>query len=503
MRFHIAPVTTRRGERMVGTQPPQRLLGELTVRSAPASPETEPSAPGARADARPTVAIVGSGPSGCYVAQFLSKEWPDAQIVVFESLPVPYGLIRYGVAADHQGAKGVTRQFDRMFTRDGVRFAGNVTVGRDIGFARLAECFDVVVLATGLSADRTLDVPCDPAARVVGAGALLRALNGFPGHPPHSGLPGGRAPLGSRLLVVGLGNVAVDVLRLMSKDAEHLTGSDIDDEMLARLRPRRPQTIDVLVRSGATQAKCDASMLRELLALPTVRADVLGLDDHDEGPVAELLRRNAPPPAGDAPADEADRTRLTFHFGAAPEAVTTRGGRTVLTARHRRAQGGTTEFAVDTVVTAIGFTHGSMLDRGTPQQHWAGDHVYRVGWLSRGAQGTIPHNRKDARLVARSIVDDFERGLIQARRPGFAALEPAVGHRVVGFREWQRIEAQERRSARPGRCRRKITDLAQMLAVASGTTTPRAGRPVPPSTSRPAADAPRPEDRAGTRPPLL
>ncbi|GHE76463.1 pyridine nucleotide-disulfide oxidoreductase [Amycolatopsis deserti] len=406
--------------------------------------------------ASPTVAVVGSGPSGCYVAQFLSKTWPDSEITVFESLPAPYGLIRYGVAADHQGTKGVVRQFDRLFTRGGIRFAGNVTVGRDIDFARLADSFDIVVLATGLPGDRELDVPRDPRARVVGAGALLRALNGF----PHHGLP--RTPLGSRVLVIGMGNVALDVLRLLSKDTADFTGSDIDDEMLTQLRPERPATLDVIARSGASQAKCDAAMLRELIALDGVDIAVSGLDEKDSGPVADLLRAAAVPAR-----DEPGRTRVTFHFGLVPESLTTCHGRTVLTAR-RRDDGGSAEFAADTVVTAIGFTHGAAHDDCCPGPDWTGDHVYRAGWLSRGAQGTIAENRKHAQSLVRSIVDDFAAGRITADRPGFAGVADLLAHRVVGFGDWQRIEAAEHRSARPGRCRRKITDLDQMLALATG-----------------------------------
>ncbi|WP_460429125.1 ferredoxin--NADP reductase domain-containing protein [Amycolatopsis endophytica] len=399
---------------------------------------------------------MGSGPSGCYVAQFLAKTWPDSEITVFESLPAPYGLIRYGVAADHQGTKGVVRQFDRLFTRGGIRFAGNVTVGRDIGFARLAASFDVVVLATGLPGDRELDVPRDPRARVVGAGALLRALNGF----PHHGLP--RTPLGSRVLVVGIGNVALDVLRLLSKDSEAFTGSDIDDELLGQLRPARPAVLDVVARSDASGAKCDAAMLRELIALDGVDIGAPGLGDQDRGPVADLLRTCAVPAR-----EEPGRTRVTFHFGLVPESVTTRDGRTVLTAR-RRDGGEPVEFVTDSVVTAIGFTHGAAQDDGCPGPDWADDHVYRVGWLSRGPRGTIAENRKHAQRVVRSIVDDFEAGRITAGRPGFAGVADLLACRVVGFRDWQRIEAAEERSARPGRCRRKITDLDRMLALATG-----------------------------------
>ncbi|KAA9165519.1 oxidoreductase [Amycolatopsis acidicola] len=423
---------------MIGTQPPHE------------STET----PGtARAL---TVAIVGSGPAGCYTGQFLAKSLPGAEITVFESLPAPYGLVRYGVAADHQGTKGVARQFDRLFTRDGVRFVGNVTVGRDVEFARIAANFDVVVLATGLPGDRELDVPRDPRAQVVGAGTLLRALNGFPRDRIRP-----CAPLGPDVVVVGMGNVAVDVLRLLAKDTGDFAGTDIDDEMLRRLRPAPPSTIAALARSGAPRSKCDAAMLRELVSLPGIGITVSGMDERDEGPVVDVLR-----PFVSTPRGEGGRTRVTFHFGLEPERITSREGRTVLTARDRNAA--RQEFVADTVVTAIGFTHGGAEDETAPRHDWSGDHVYRVGWFSRGAQGTIARNRKDAQQVARRIADDVAAGRIRPAKDGFRAVAGPLADRMVGFEAWQRIEAAEHRSALPGRCRRKITDLGHMLAVATG-----------------------------------
>lgn len=450
---------------MVGTQRPQHLPATSSAWNAKRT--SVPGSRAARVPAYPTIAVVGSGPSGCYVGQFLSKRWPDSQITILESLPAPYGLIRYGVAADHQGTKGVARQFDRLFTRNGVRFAGNVTVGRDVEFARISACFDIVVLATGLPNDRELDLPRDPEARVIGAGALLRALNGFPRHVLPRDKQGLCVPLGQQVLVVGMGNVALDVLRLLSKNDAAFTGSDIDDELLGQLRPVPPRTIDAVARSGASKAKCDAAMLRELITLPNVDVVASGLDESDEGPVADLMRECARP-ANHRATDDPNHTLVTFHFGVAPKNITTRNGRTVLTARPRRDAGRTVEFAADTVVTAIGFTHGDSLDEGSPGQDWTGDHVYRAGWLSRGARGTIAQNRKHAQAVARTIMDDFDAGRIKPTKPGFSGVEDLLAQRAISFSDWQRIEAMEHRSAQPGRCRRKITDLEQMLTVATG-----------------------------------
>ncbi|WP_051288560.1 oxidoreductase [Mycobacterium sp. URHD0025] len=413
----------------------------------------------------PAIAVVGSGPSGCYVSQFLAKRWPHAEITIFESLPAPYGLIRYGVAADHQGAKGVTRQFDRMFTKGGVRFAGNVTVGRDIDFCQMAASFDVVVLATGLPVDRALGIPQDPSARVLGAGSLLRALNGFPANALPRDAAGAALPLGRRLAVVGMGNVAMDVVRLLSKDPDGFVGSDVDDELLGQLRPETPMTVDVISRSAAGDAKCDTAMLREVVSLSNVDVEVAGLHDHDTGSVAELLR-----PLSSSRGD-AQRTRLRMHFGVVPERVEGGAGHTLVRGRRRHGDRAPVHFAVDTVITAVGFTCGPSDDRCCPSEAWSGAHVYRVGWLRRGANGTIPENRKDAQQVVDEIVEDVESGRIRLGNPGFRAVEEAVGDRMVSFSGWRRIEAYERQSAHPGRCRRKVADLDKMIEIATASAT--------------------------------
>src|SRR6478609_3075307 len=128
----------------------------------------------------PTIAIVGSGPSGCYVAQFLRKRWRAAEIVIFDRLDHPYGLVNYGVALDHPGTKAVARQFDRLFDKDGVRFAGEVEVGTDVMLEELRSPFDVVVLASGLHGDRPLGVPGAELPSVLGSGRLTRLINGHP-----------------------------------------------------------------------------------------------------------------------------------------------------------------------------------------------------------------------------------------------------------------------------------------------------------------------------------
>lgn len=413
-----------------------------------------------------TVAVVGSGPSGCYVAQFLTKRWPRAEITIFEAMPTPYGLVRYGVAADHQGAKAVTRQFDRLFTRNGVRFAGNVAVGRDVPFEVLVDAFDVVVVATGLPVDRTLDIPQHDHCRVIGAGALLRALNGFPSRHPLRDDTGCIAPLGPRLAVIGMGNVAMDVIRLLAKEDNAFSGSDIDDELRVRLRPRAALTFDVLSRSPAAEAKFDLAMLRELIALPNLDVCTTGIPLADQSDVATLLRTFADVDLIPSPTTDSHRNRLNLHFGLTPQRIEPDNDGTVLHA-WRRMLGEAIAIPVDTIITAIGFTHARTGEAAHAPLEWAGRNVYRVGWFSRGATGTIPENRKDAQRVVESIIDDTSNGRLSLGKPGFRAVAPLVAERMISFSGWQRIEAFERQTAPSDRCRQKIVDIEQMIAVAT------------------------------------
>lgn len=410
----------------------------------------------------PTIAIVGSGPSGCYSAQFLRKKWPGAKVAVFEALPIPYGLARYGVASDHQGTKAITAQFDRLFERGDATFVGNVKIGSDIPFATLAATFDIVVLATGLNHERGLGIQVDSACSVIGAGTILKALNGH----PHMDLPvlpnGAPAPLGRRLAVIGNGNVALDVIRILCKPVEAFEGADIDDERLEALRSGGIEQIDVFGRSQASCAKFDLSMLKELLALPNVAVSFTGVENDEACAAIDALTAAA---SRDASSD-ANVVRLVFHFRASPESVVGKDGRSVLSAT--RADGSVQTAEVDTIITAIGFTN---VKDSTPCESagWTGNNVFRVGWLRREGRGTIADNRRDAKLVVDEIVQAVEGGVILFETEGLGAIEDRIQDRMVSFDGWRTIDEHERRRAATGRCRRKITDLSEMLALA-GTT---------------------------------
>lgn len=425
--------------------------------------------------ASPSVAVVGSGPSGCYLAQVLRKTWPKAAICVIDRLPVPYGLIRYGVAPDHQGTKTVTRQFDRLFEREGVRFLGNVEVGKDLPLQALRDAFDAVVLATGLHGDRRLGVPGDDHPAVYGAGRVTRLANTHPDEAHDD------VRLGRRVVVVGHGNVAIDVLRLIVKSDVDFLNSDVDDDALAAMMAEPVERIDIIGRSPVEAAKFDTAMVRELGRIEGVAFEwpdgppAIPVDDGENRARVEALASLPTVGSGSA------RVTVAFRFGWSPARVEDcQGG---LRVAFSGKDGETLQLDVDSAVTAVGFTERAGLDIARSEVEAPGAdlptgrldaRLYCTGWFRRGPRGTIPENRADARMVAEAVVTDLGRGEASLGRPGVEALPPDVLAKAVDFRGWKAIEAAEVGAARAGRLRRKIKERAHLLdIVRAGATNNR------------------------------
>jgi len=402
-----------------------------------------------------SVAIIGSGPAGCYTAQFLSKAVPAAEITIFDRLPVPYGLVRYGVAPDHQGTKAVTRQFDRLFERGGVRFAGNIDIGADVSTDTIESCFDVVVVSTGLDEDRLLGIPGDDHHRVIGAGRIVRLVNGYP--DADDGIE-----LGSHIVLIGNGNVAIDVMRMLLKPFEEFEGSDVDEDVLRRLRGHGVRNLDVVGRSPMGAAKFDPVVLRELRGLPGVRFAVDGDFPTEDSRLGDVIRELVD--AGDAAA----LTTVTLRFGWRPESITDNGDS--CTAEFVSVQGDQLTLEADAIVTAIGFQHspGRLYpgDDPGPEAVTTAPGVYRTGWYRRGPRGTIPENRLDAREVADAIAADLQAGRLPTGRPGWEGLPDHVHDQAVNFDGWRAIDRHEVEQAAEGRHRRKVTARAEMLRLA-------------------------------------
>jgi len=423
----------------------------------------------------PSIAIIGSGPAGCYCAQFARKQWPTAEITVFEQLPTPYGLIRYGVAPDHQGTKTVIRQFERLFEREEVEFVGNVCVGRDLDFGDVAHAFDIVIDATGLPYDRKLDISVDEGCAVLGAGEMIQRLNG---HPHHLASPG--IALGPRIAVIGNGNVALDAVRLLCSGEADFEGSDVDDQALQRLRSATTTQIEVLGRSLAPQAKFDLAMLREVAARSGARVTARGLRVGDDDARTRCLTQLASATArGEQIEPGAGRVDVTFRFGVRPTAIChTDRGTEVHAIDH--AGNPTETVCVDSVVTAIGFCREEVGRDAPADADWRGGNVFRVGWAA-GHGGAIPVHRREARALVQEVARAVGDGSIALGCAGRAELRARTAERAVRFEDWRRLDAYELATTGRGRCRRKVTDLAEMVAIAKHGS---AGVGVPSETHR-------------------
>ena len=406
-----------------------------------------------------SIAIIGSGPAGCYVAEHLLKLLPEARLDVLEKLPVPFGLIRYGVAPDHQSTKGAARVLDRTLSRDRVRFFGNVEVGRDITLDELRAMYHAVVLATGAQRDRKLGIPGEELPGVIGSGAFVGWYNGHPSRDtPHLRDV-------SSAVVIGNGNVALDVARILAKGPDELKGSDLPPDVSEALGSQPVRDIHIVGRRSAAEAKFNEHELEELGTL--LRAKPVVEDDAHlagETPVQKVLRQFAHDPRTALP------VTIHFHFGLTPAAFT---GDAHLEGVKFRSAGGEVTIPAQLAVTCIGYeavpcctaspANGVFTNDGGKID----DGLYVVGWAKRGPSGTIPTNRSEAQQVAQKIATEITGG---QENPNADLVEVLHSRGVIwiDYAGWKRIEAMERAAAGDERCLLKLLQTEDMLRAAHG-----------------------------------
>jgi ferredoxin--NADP+ reductase len=427
-----------------------------------------------------SVAIVGAGPGGFYTADALLKAGADCRIDIIERLPAPFGLIRYGVSPDHETTKKVARNFERTALKDEVRYFGNVDVGRDVSVDELRARYDAVVLAVGAPFDRKLGIPGEDKKGVIGSAAVVGWYNG---HPDFRGLEPDLNV--ESAAVIGIGNVAMDVARILVKTESELASTDITDYAAQAIAASPLTEVSLVGRRGPFQAKFSNVELREFgeleTCVPRVNLDQLaGSADELEDRERRVAEKNVATLKGFAEIEPAGRAkRVRFEFFAAPREIL--GGDRVEALRLERTRvidgraEGTGEFfdlPCGLVVAAIGY-RSQPLD-GVPFDERNGiainddgrvaEGLYAVGWVKRGPTGTIATNRHDGVAAAEQIVADIADGA----KPGRSALEKLLserGIRCVGYADWQRIEAAEVAAAPEAAPRRKFVTVDEMLAV--------------------------------------
>lgn len=357
-------------------------------------------------DLKPSVAIVGSGPSGCYMAHFLRKQFTASQITIFDSLPVPYGLVRFGVAPDHLGTKAVAQQFDRLFEREGVKFVGNTEIGTKLSLQELREKFEIVVLALGLGADRKIGIPGENLSGVYGSGMITRLINSHPHESVND------IEVGSEIVVIGQGNVAMDLVRLSLMSSKDLVNLGIPRYVAGKIGSGESIRIHVVGRSEINNAKFDPTMMQELGKFKDVKFISDSLLDTDQNP--EIQKRIAAIESLKKASKSDAKREVLFHFGWEPFEI--HGTTYVQSAKFKSTRGQLLEVNADTIYTAIGFEEHCdapirlqeiLSDESDISRGFLSDGLYCVGWLRRGPQGTIPASRLDAKMVSENIIADL------------------------------------------------------------------------------------------------
>jgi len=424
------------------------------------------------------VAIVGSGPAGFYTAEALAKAVPGIGIDIIDRLPTPYGLIRAGVAPDHQSIKAVDRRYATTAQLPGVRFVGHVEIGRDVSMDELRGLYDAVVLATGAPLDRPLGVPGEDLPGVIGSAAFVGWYNG---HPDFADLA---VPLGhAGACVVGNGNVAIDVARILAKTPDELAASDITRHTRDALELSRIARIHLIGRRGPYQASFTPKEMGELGHLERAQpyVDPGHLPDLDGDAALEPgLRKTVTHLrtfAATAPQDKP--LAIRFDFLTRPVSVDAVDGHLRLTVEGTRLDGdmavGTGQFrTIDCglIVTCIGYRTSPI--PGVPFDDRAGrfpnqdgriaEGLYATGWAKRGPSGTIGTNRPDGFGIAERIAAEVAVGG-KMGGAGLDALLAERGVRVTDFGHWQRIDAAEVTAARPGSPREKLVRREHLLAA--------------------------------------
>ncbi|MGN6588987.1 MAG: FAD-dependent oxidoreductase [Sphingomicrobium sp.] len=416
-------------------------------------------------------AIVGSGPAGFYTAEALEKAYGDhARIDILDRFPVPYGLIRFGVAPDHQSLKAVSKRYDKVAETAGVDFIGNVTVGRDISVEELLDLYDAVILATGAPHDRKLGIPGEDLPGVVGSAEFVGWYNGHPEFADLDPFLGG-----SHAAVIGNGNVALDCARILSKTRHEFEGSDIVNHALDALDKSAIRTVTILGRRGPHQIAMTPKELGELghleAAIPVVEAADFPPVEADE-PLEPGLRKSVSLLRGFLDLEATKAKRIVFDFFAKPVAVEGNGKvERIIVERTKldesgaaRGTGETYEVPASLVVSAIGYSTSPIPEvpfeggKFVNQQGRIADRLYAVGWARRGPSGTIGTNRPDGYEVADRVAAAMPSGSA-GDKSGAEGLKRLLASREVmptDYDDWRRIEKTETANARPGSPREKF-----------------------------------------------
>jgi ferredoxin--NADP+ reductase len=447
------------------------------------------------------VAIIGTGPSGFYAAEHLLKQQTDIEIDLFDRLPTPFGLVRGGVAPDHQKIKSVIRVYERIAVNPAVRFYGHVSFGQDLSREDLLRHYHAVIYAVGAPTDRSLGIPGE---ELPGSHAATDFVGWYNGHPDYCDRVFDLSQ--QSVAVIGMGNVAVDVVRILARTAEELRPTDIAEHALEALGRSRVRDIYMIGRRGPVQGAFTNPELKELgemagadivvrpsdLELDPGSAELLAsaADKTAEKNLDTLQRFAAQPRAGKPRA-------IHLRFLLSPLELSGAGRVERMVLGHNRlvpgkggdlkaeATGEREILPVGLVFRSVGYLGVGLpgvpfdpkrgvipnaLGRVTTEAGLAAPGEYVTGWIKRGPSGVIGTNKPDAVESADQLLADARAGTLnRPTAPAREAVERLLAERkvrVVSWQDWQRLDQLEReRGKATGRPRVKFTRVEEMMAV--------------------------------------
>lgn len=448
------------------------------------------------------LAIIGSGPSGFYAAEALLRSDLPVRIDMFERLPTPFGLVRSGVAPDHQKLKQPIQVFERIARSPDFNFLGNVTVGIDVTIDELKAAYHAVIFACGAPSDRRMDLPGED---LDGSHTATEFVGWYNGHPDYRDRV---FDLDQEVVaIVGQGNVAADVCRILTRPVDELASSDIAEHALEALSRSRVREVHIIGRRGPAQAKFTTKELRELTQLTdtvaTIDAEQLDLSETCRVELASTTNATAQKNleifrgiAGNMPM--AARRRIHFRFLASPVAVLGRDRVEELSLVRNRLSGVAfsqsaaptdhfENFPCGLVFRSIGYRgvaipglpfdavrgvlpnlHGRLIENDVVLER-----LYVTGWLKRGPSGIIGTNRADSIETVEALLSDLAAATPRSA-PGLKGLLPILerrSRRVVRLADWFDIDAAEIELGRTkGKPREKLTRIDEMLTILSACT---------------------------------
>jgi NADPH-dependent glutamate synthase beta subunit-like oxidoreductase len=427
------------------------------------------------------VAIVGAGPAGYYTAEALLKLRGDTvQIDLIDRLPTPYGLIRAGVAPDHQSIKNVAKRYEDTSLSPQIRFFGNVALGTDVSLAELRGFYDAVVLSVGAPQDKPVGVAGEHLAGVYGSAEFVGWYNG---HPDFRHLDPDLTT--ENVIVIGNGNVAIDVARVLVKSPEEMAESDLAQHAAALIHASAIKSVTICGRRGPLEVSFSPKELGELAHLhrATTVADPAQMPaenaettlDPGQRKVVQHIRNFAA-----TAADPQKAAQIRMQFFAKPVAILGTGHieavrfeRTEVKDGKAQGTGAFFELPCGLLVACIGYKSAPLDDVAYDfssghfqnQDGLIEGGLYCAGWARRGPTGTIGTNKPDGASVAERVAHEVSPGN-RAGREGLQALLTGRGVRHVSFEEWKKIEMAEIDAAQKPSPRAKIVDVAAMLRVA-------------------------------------